>query len=112
VILNLRKRLSKRFYAQLAGAVGPKLAAILAEACWGRDASAVTPRGPPKSLTVEDSFKTCKSYAEAKRVLQRLAPDLLERCACVEKHRFWLDFPDFYSSCAFLGNCSVVFHFV
>ena len=88
--MSLRKRLPKRFYAQLAGAVGPKLAAILAEACWGRDASAVTPRGPPKSLTVEDSFKTCKSYAEAKRVLQRLAPDLLERCAGVgEKNSFF-----------------------
>lgn len=64
---------------QLAAAVGPKLAAVLAEACWGRDASAVTPRGPPKSITVEDSFRRCKSFAEVKLVLQRLAPDLIER---------------------------------
>ena len=58
---------------QLAAAVGPKLAGVLAEACWGRDASPVAPKGPPKSLTVEDSFKTCKSFAEAKRILQKLA---------------------------------------
>jgi DNA polymerase iota len=64
---------------QLAAAVGPKLAVVLAEACWGRDASPVTPKGPAKSLTVEDSFKTCKSYAEVKRILEKLAPDLLQR---------------------------------
>ena len=64
---------------QLAGVVGPKLAAVLAEACWGRDGSLVTPRGPPKSITVEDSFKRCSSFAEAQLVLQRLAPDLVER---------------------------------
>ncbi len=64
---------------QLVRAVGPKLAAVLAEACWGRDASPVMPRGPPKSITVEDSFRRCKSFAEVKLVLQRLAPDLIER---------------------------------
>ena len=38
-------------------------------------------KGPVKSITVEDSFKTCSSMAAAQHVLQVLAPDLLSRMA-------------------------------
>ena len=38
-------------------------------------------KGPVKSITVEDSFKTCTSMAAAQHVLQVLAPDLLSRMA-------------------------------
>ena len=38
-------------------------------------------KGPVKSITVEDSFKTCCSMAAAQHVLQVLSPDLLSRMA-------------------------------
>lgn len=47
-------------------------------------------KGPVKSITVEDSFKTCSSLAAAQHVLQVLAPDLLCRMAedqQVRQHR-------------------------
>lgn len=50
----------------------------------------MTPRGPPKSITVEDSFKSCDSNDAALRVLRVLLPDLwarlLEDC---QEHRRW-----------------------
>ena len=48
-------------------------------------------KGPPKSITVEDSFKDCSSMQSAEHVIRVLAPDLLARmvedfqvcpCAC------------------------------
>ena len=36
-------------------------------------------KGPPKSITVEDSFKDCSSLAAAEHVIKVLAPDLLAR---------------------------------
>ena len=36
-------------------------------------------QGPPKAVTVEDSFKSCPSLQAAERVVQVLAPDLLAR---------------------------------
>ena len=36
-------------------------------------------KGPPKSITVEDSFKDCSSMAAAEHVIKVLAPDLLAR---------------------------------
>ena len=38
-------------------------------------------KGPVKSITVEDSFKTCSSMVAAQHVLQVLAPDLVSRMA-------------------------------
>ena len=35
--------------------------------------------GPPKSVTVEDSFKSCTTLQAAAEALGRLAPDLLAR---------------------------------
>ena len=36
---------------------------------------------PPKSITVEDSFKSCTSLTAARHILRVLAPDLLARIA-------------------------------
>ena len=41
----------------------------------------MTPKGPPKSISVEDSFKDCASLASVEAVLRVLAPDLLARSA-------------------------------
>lgn len=55
-----------------------------------QDDSAVTPRGPPKSITVEDSFKSCDSNDAALRVLRVLLPDLVARLMeDSEEHRRW-----------------------
>lgn len=44
--------------------------------------------GPPKSVTVEDSFKGCPGAEAARRVIKVLAPDFLQRLA--EEHEvFW-----------------------
>ena len=48
---------------------------------WGRDDEAVVPTGPPKSASVEDSFKSCNSWGAVERVLRVLYPDLLVRVA-------------------------------
>jgi len=44
-----------------------------------QDPSPVQERGPPKTVSVEDSFKSCASLAGARSVLSVLAPDLLAR---------------------------------
>ncbi len=41
----------------------------------------MVPSGPPKSITVEDSFKSCTTFGAAQHILQLLAPDLLHRLA-------------------------------
>ena len=46
-----------------------------------QDATPVQDKGPPKSITVEDSFKDCSSLAAAEHVIKVLAPDLLARMA-------------------------------
>ena len=46
-----------------------------------QDPTPVVDRGPPKSITVEDSFKSCGTFVAAQHVLQVLAPDLLARMA-------------------------------
>lgn len=55
--------------AQLRAAVGEKLAYPLSEAARGRDATPVVPVGPPKAVTVEDSFKAAEGFAAADAVL-------------------------------------------
>jgi hypothetical protein len=42
----------------------------LSGAAWGVDLSPVLVSGPPKSITVEDSFKACSSWQGVARVLQ------------------------------------------
>ena len=44
-----------------------------------QDATPVQDKGPPKSITVEDSFKDCSSLVAAEHVIKVLAPDLLAR---------------------------------
>ena len=41
----------------------------------------VVAQRPPKSITVEDSFKSCTSLTAARHILRVLAPDLLARVA-------------------------------
>lgn len=65
--------------ATLAAACGAREAAMLADLAWGRDRSAVVASGPPKSITCEDSFKSCSSLRAAGTVVQVLAPDLVAR---------------------------------
>lgn len=55
-----------------------------------QDASPVVPRGPPKSITVEDSFKSCDSPQAVTRVLHVLLPDLWSRLVeDAEEHMRW-----------------------
>lgn len=44
-----------------------------------QDATPVQDKGPPKSITVEDSFKDCSSLVAAEHVIKVLAPDLWAR---------------------------------
>jgi hypothetical protein len=46
-----------------------------------QDSTPVVAQRPPKSITVEDSFKSCTSLTAARHVLRVLAPDLLARVA-------------------------------
>ncbi|GMH42279.1 hypothetical protein BSKO_10198 [Bryopsis sp. KO-2023] len=58
---------------------GEKAGSYLLEIAHGRDSTPVTERGPPKSVTVEDSFKTCQSLKAVEIVVGVLAPDLVSR---------------------------------
>eukprot|EP00803_Ostreobium_quekettii_P002168 evm.model.scf_1291.1 EVM.evm.TU.scf_1291.1 scf_1291:8552-11388(+) len=58
---------------------GDRTGAFLHKACWGCDPTPVQERGPPKSITVEESFKSCTTLAAARSVITVLAPDLLLR---------------------------------
>lgn len=67
--------------ASLVQRFGARLGVFLFQACRGEDATPVKPVGPPKAVTVEDSFKSCTTHAAARHVLAVLAPDLLARLA-------------------------------
>ncbi|CAD7698187.1 unnamed protein product [Ostreobium quekettii] len=47
---------------------GDRTGAFLHKACWGCDPTPVQERGPPKSITVEESFKSCTTLAAAPHV--------------------------------------------
>ncbi|KAL4530823.1 hypothetical protein Ndes2526B_g09198 [Nannochloris sp. 'desiccata'] len=64
---------------QLLTKFGDRVGQFLSSARWGKDDSEVTEQGPPKSITVEDSFRGCRGYPAAKQVLQVLSPDLIAR---------------------------------
>ena len=84
---------------RLESTCGAPLAQSLREACWGRDAAPVKPRGPPASLTVEDSFKRCGSYEEARAVLRRLVrARLATRPACALPAPFPASLPSAFPS--------------
>jgi len=63
----------------LAREFGPRLAAELSEAAVGRDGSGVAPKGPPKAVSIEDSFAGVRSKAACEAVLRVLVPDLATR---------------------------------
>ena len=54
-------------------------AARLTSLAAGLDLEPVVPSGPPKSLSVEDSFRGASSFEVLKQVVAVLVPDLLER---------------------------------
>ena len=65
--------------AALLRELGERTGQYVFGACRGEDPTPVQQSGPPKSITVEDSFKSCTSLAAAQHVLRILAPDLLAR---------------------------------
>ena len=58
---------------------GDRIGNMLAMIRWGTDATPVVDQGPPKSITVEDSFRECSSFAAVDKVIDCLAPDLIAR---------------------------------
>ncbi|KAG2491453.1 hypothetical protein HYH03_010239 [Edaphochlamys debaryana] len=70
------RRLSR---AQLAEVLGDKGGELLWHLCRGADPTPVRPSGPPRSVTVEDSFRACTSWEGVAAVVQVLAPDLAAR---------------------------------
>eukprot|EP00892_Ulva_mutabilis_P005511 jgi/Ulvmu1/3331/UM155_0014.1 len=65
--------------AELERVFGATLGQILHLLSTGNDNSVVTPSGPPKAITCEDSFKSCTSLDSAATVIRVIAPDLAER---------------------------------
>ena len=64
---------------ELVKIAGDRPGAFLAMARWGKDHSEVVQQGPPKAVTVEDSFRGCKGLVGATQVLSVLGPDLVAR---------------------------------
>lgn len=64
---------------ELVAKFGERIGAYLYGACRGDDPTPVQQSGPARSITVEDSFKSCTTLAAAVHVLRILAPDLLTR---------------------------------
>eukprot|EP00850_Spirogloea_muscicola_P002788 SM000011S18966 [mRNA] locus=s11:117343:121843:+ [translate_table: standard] len=58
---------------------GPQVGTFMHEASRGLDGTPVRDRGPPKSISVEDSFRGCTSRAIAQTILAMLAPDFIAR---------------------------------
>ena len=54
--------------------VNGKVAAMVLEAAWGCDSRAVSERGPPKAMSVEDSFVQCDTKHAVDRAIQ-VAPN-------------------------------------
>eukprot|EP00850_Spirogloea_muscicola_P008888 SM000048S16600 [mRNA] locus=s48:607575:611942:- [translate_table: standard] len=58
---------------------GPQVGTFMHGASRGLDGTPVRDRGPPKSISVEDSFRGCTSLAIAQTILAMLAPDFIAR---------------------------------
>jgi nucleotidyltransferase/DNA polymerase involved in DNA repair len=67
---------------------GPHTASALAEMAHGKDCSAVVQSGPPRSITCEDSFKSCSSMDSVGTVV-----------------RHWLLIALHLASACLLGRC-------
>lgn len=66
----------------------------MAELAWGRDPREVADKGPPKTISVEDSFRSCTTFAAIETVLRVLVPDLLlrlfqDRQVCILLSLIW-----------------------
>lgn len=64
--------LRRRTLPELVGAFGDTLGKMLVALAQGKDASAVVQSGPPKSITCEDSFKSCPTLAAVDTVVRCL----------------------------------------
>lgn len=64
---------------QLLQMFGERIGSFLFNACRGIDLTPVRDKGPPKSLSVEDSFPPCTSLKGIEAVLSSLALDLMAR---------------------------------
>ena len=64
---------------QLLQMFGERIGSFLFNACKGIDRTPVRDKGPPKSLSVEDSFPPCTSLKSIEAVLSSLALDLMAR---------------------------------
>lgn len=51
----------------------------LYEISHGRDPTPVREKGPPQTISVEDSFKFCTSMEKVQQIVKVLAPDIVER---------------------------------
>ncbi|OAE35561.1 hypothetical protein AXG93_1452s1010 [Marchantia polymorpha subsp. ruderalis] len=71
--------LKKVSVCQLSERLGARIGQFLYDACRGRDYTPVLDKGPPKSITVEDSFRNCTTLQQAEGILRVLAPDLIKR---------------------------------
>lgn len=71
--------LQKSTLQQLSTKFGNRMGMLLFDSCRGVDKSLVQDKGPPKSLSVEDSFQPCTSFRQAEEVIRSLAPDLISR---------------------------------
>uniref|UniRef100_A0A8C9Q0D2 UmuC domain-containing protein n=1 Tax=Spermophilus dauricus TaxID=99837 RepID=A0A8C9Q0D2_SPEDA len=59
--------------------LGISVAQRIQKLSFGEDNSPVTPSGPPQSFSEEDSFKKCSSEVEAKKKIEELLANLLNR---------------------------------
>eukprot|EP00899_Mesostigma_viride_P027400 jgi/Mesvir1/7845/Mv11779-RA.1 len=66
-------------FPQLVQRFGPRLARFMCEAAQGEDSTPVVDKGPPKSVSVEDSLKCCRSLGHCEAILRNLSGDLLCR---------------------------------
>lgn len=66
---------------QLLQMFGERIGSFLFNACRGVDVTPVRDKGPPKSISVEDSFLPCTSLKSIEAVLSSLALDLMARLA-------------------------------
>lgn len=66
-------------FQQLSRKFGNRMGMLLYDSCRGVDNSLVQNKGPPKSLSVEDSFQPCTSFKQAEEIIRSLAPDLIAR---------------------------------
>ncbi|GAQ87748.1 putative DNA repair protein [Klebsormidium nitens] len=71
--------LQKLALSELEDKFGARVGSMIYHCCRGNDTSPVEDKGPPKSLSVEDSFRACLNLKQAEGIVKALAPDYIER---------------------------------